>query len=404
MKIIILLIFSFLLLKSNEIEPDKKNFYRELEEDDYSTNIIVYSSYIEPNRTIIPIIDDMKKTSSTKPTLLGFGGFPKTQSNQNNKAVKFNIYFKNVAKNKQAEIFLDYIYFKLIYKQKNFRQLDDNIENTQLLNGTLDKNTLSNNIVEYKVDSELENNYVSFDIKPNFQFGNSDLNVLNEDEFKEVEEDFDNESNDVYIISNSDLQNVNDNNKLDPKRDYIFFIAYELIKIGYLNYKIKGKFSNEINIKNEPIIFHYYDFDLGPRTFEGTFEKNNNEYYTLTTKFKDSINTNLENGCYANISKNTTIRILEENDFKQIHLMEENENVLTINEVNNGVTRFGRKIASSSGLSGGAIAGIVIICVVVVICVALAMIYFNQPVIKPTDASKIEYDNIANSSIQVIQQ
>ena len=60
---------------------------------------------------------------------------------------------------------------------------------------------------------------------------------------------------------------------------------------------------------------------------------------------------------------------------------------------------YSRKIASSSGLSGGAIAGIVIACVVVLIVIGLLFVYFNKPSPKSMDSSAIQF---YNSSLSVV--
>ena len=60
---------------------------------------------------------------------------------------------------------------------------------------------------------------------------------------------------------------------------------------------------------------------------------------------------------------------------------------------------YSRKIASSSGLSGGAIAGIVIACVVVLIVTGLLFVYFNKPSPKNMDSSAIQF---YNSSLSVV--
>ena len=60
------------------------------------------------------------------------------------------------------------------------------------------------------------------------------------------------------------------------------------------------------------------------------------------------------------------------------------------------------RTSSSSGLSGGAIAAIVIACVVAFIGLALAFIYFNKPVIKPVEANAIDFSNNVNSSVMIM--
>ena len=118
--------------------------------------------------------------------------------------------------------------------------------------------------------------------------------------------------------------------------------------------------------------------------------------YTLTFKFKDFIDANLNKDCKADISqyKIPKKRRLEEEYFQYLMLSSDDQEMLHLDETSPEVSHnFGRKIASSSGLSGGAIAGIVIACVVAIVGIALAFIYFKRPNIKPADVSAIEFYN-----------
>ena len=157
--------------------------------------------------------------------------------------------------------------------------------------------------------------------------------------------------------------------------------------------------------------FEYYEQGETLRTLESKIEevKNENNNYSLYLKFNDFVNADLNNYCKATIPRSniTLKRSLEEENPIELYLWSYDEDLLKFDE-NPQPNHFGRKIASSSGLSGGAIAGIVIACAVALIGVAITFIYFNKPTIKPKDARAIEFYNNsnanANSSTEVIQK
>ena len=122
----------------------------------------------------------------------------------------------------------------------------------------------------------------------------------------------------------------------------------------------------------------------------------------MTFKFQGSVKTDLETDCYADITNNEieVKRRLEENNNKIVFRQRNGQNLKI--EV---ITPEGKRMyrtSSSSGLSGGAIAAIVIACVVAFIGLALAFIYFNKPVIKPVEANAIDFSNNVNSSVMIM--
>jgi len=165
--------------------------------------------------------------------------------------------------------------------------------------------------------------------------------------------------------------------------------------------------------QKEKLNFSYIQY-YEKKYFEGELEKIpdlkdiHNYNYTLTFRIKDFIDTNLDDGCKANISKYkiTNKRMLEGENIEELMLYALDPDLLRLDETSPVMNHnYGRKIASSSGLSGGAIAGIVIACVVAIVGIALAFIYFKRPNIKPADVSAIEFYNNSNvnSSVEVIQ-
>ena len=195
--------------------------------------------------------------------------------------------------------------------------------------------------------------------------------------------------------------NINDQNF--DKNSFIFFNVEELKPISTLHYEIIGNINieKEINIdKNEKLTFKYQQYN-NPKEFEATLSKyeEDKKIYSLDFYIKDFIETSL-NGAYAYLPKNwAKIRILEDDNTYKL-VLNETENVSLYLVGSSPVPHsYSRKIASSSGLSGGAIAGIVIACVVVLIVIGLLFVYFNKPSPKSMDSSAIQF---YNSSLSVV--
>ena len=105
------------------------------------------------------------------------------------------------------------------------------------------------------------------------------------------------------------------------------------------------------------------------------------------------------NGAKAVLPKNwIKIRILEDDKTHKLILNEKNVSLYLVGS-SPIPHSYSRKIASISGLSGGAIAGIVIACVVVLIVIGLLFVYFNKPSPKSMDSSAIQF---YNSSLSVV--
>ena len=294
------------------------------------------------------------------------------------------------------------------------------------LRAILNNDTLSKDIVQYQVDNEItkENyppdesygkidnieQYDTIEINGNFQF--LEKGHLHEVTLIELRKILENGENAVNVQSKEELLNLQEH---DQKFivNFLFFKVYDLTQLGYLYYKIKGFFDRDMPFQKEKLNFSYIQY-YEKKYFEGELEKIpdlkdiHNYNYTLTFRIKDFIDTNLDDGCKANISKYkiTNKRMLEGENVEELILYALDPDLLRLDETSPVMNHnYGRKIASSSGLSGGAIAGIVIACVVAIVGIALAFIYFKRPNIKPADVSAIEFYNNSNvnSSVQVIQ-
>lgn len=416
-KVLLLIIFSLFFIISIENDLMTKINYRVLDESDGGSEEEEEGNpgnHTETNPEETKLISDILNVPSTRPTLLGIGKIYEPKDKEDKK-LEFTIYFKKVANGIEKSVFQDYLYFILVYK-KNLRNLE---EYTHIIKAILKKDTISKDIIEYQVNGTLDQNYDYFDIKPYFQFANTNLDLDNEETKKNIQENLEKEVPDVYIAQNVEFKSIkpSEYKQTFNQDNFIFFEVYEIKNFDYLSFKIKGSFNKNIELNNNTLIFNYNDYDNGYGQFVGTVEKinNQNNNYTISFKFEESVNADLNEGCFANVSSKDIIeknrRLEDNNNYKQIYLIETTEHLLRLEKSSPVINNFGHKVASSSGLSGGAIAGIVIACVIVLIAVALAIIYFNKPSIKPPEINALEYYNSSiintdhfNSSVQVIQE
>ena len=433
-KFLLLLIIYFLISQSFEHEPNRKIEFKEIRNLDIIDDTTFSGNGTDPDnpereREREEIKNKLSEEKKIKPTLLGFGDLKKNKTKDANN-ITLSIYFKNVGKGKNPDkIFLKYLFFTIILKKTKIRMLQEDDVKIRTLCANLNNDSLSKDIVEYKVNNDITqddyipddysdaahegdlNNiedYDNFEINGNFQF--LDYNDFNDNELKEIlQEHLKSGENAVFIQSKEDLKDLQNQNQTFRDK-YLFFKVYDLTQLGFLYYKIKGFFGRDVPFEKEKLNFTYNQYSE-KKYFEGTLEKipDSSNNYTLTFRIKDFIDTNLDDGCKANISKYkiTNKRMLEGENIEELILYALDPDLLRLDETSPVMNHnYGRKIASSSGLSGGAIAGIVIACVVALVGVALAFIYFNKPNIKQTDASAIEFYNSnsnVNSSIAVVQ-
>ena len=400
--IIIILIFLFLFFTTKEIEPKERILIRDLDESIETTIPTNGTCWTDDCQKIREQLEKNRMISS-KPTLLGFGNF----KIDNTKLFKLSIFLKNVAKN-AIKPFRKYVYFKVIFRNR-IRYLEDSEEDPKIINGTIDEASLDKEIVIYNVNTELDNSFEYFDINPNFIFLNKSYEDLDDDSNNYIENELEYSGNNgIFYASYYNFKKINEQEEFNEK-NYLEFHVIDINSLGSLSYKIKGSFNHEVEIKNKTLVFEYFEQGIEPRTFVSKLEEveNQKNNYTLSFRFNDFVNADLGESCCAKIPEKDIVfkRMLEEENYISLYLSADNPEDLIFKEEFVLGHNYGRKIASSSGLSGGAIAGIVISCVVALVGVALAFIYFNRPNIKPIDANAIEFYNNSNvnSSVAVIQ-
>ena len=369
---ILLIIYFFLIAKSfaNELKTNHK--IRMLQESTDSPAI---------NGTGIPI-------------LLGFGGFNKTKlQNEETYSFQLKVFFQKI----HDYVYKKYLFLKLKLKRGYLRSLDRDGDGDINVAAKLDDDSLKRDIIVYEIeDNNNGNGHKDFDsidvyTKMTFKDNNAKIKDFN---FEDCED-----CDDVAIMA--ETENINDQ-KYDID-SFIFFNVLNLKPISTLHYEIIGNINieKEINIdKNEKLTFHYQQYG-NDKEFEATLSKyeEDKKIYSLDFYIKDFIETSL-NGAYAYLPKNwAKIRILEDDNTYKL-VLNETENVSLYLVGSSPVPHsYSRKIASSSGLSGGAIAGIVIACVVVLIVTGLLFVYFNKPSPKNMDSSAIQF---YNSSLSVV--
>ena len=328
------------------------------------------------------------------PILLGFGGFNKAKlQNEDTYSFQLKVFFQKI----HDYVYKKYLFLKLKLKRGYLRSLDRDGDGDINVAAKLDDDSLKRDIIVYEIDDNNNGtghkDFDSIDVytKMTFKDNNAKIKDFN---FEDCED-----CDDVAIMA--ETENINDQ-KYDID-SFIFFNVLDLKTISPLHYEIIGNINieKEINIdKNEKLTFKYQQYN-NPKEFEATLSKyeEDKKIYSLDFYIKDFIETSL-NGAYAYLPKNwAKIRILEDDNTYKL-VLNETENVSLYLVGSSPVPHsYSRKIASSSGLSGGAIAGIVIACVVVLIVTGLLFVYFNKPSPKSMDSSAIQF---YNSSLSVV--
>lgn len=352
-----------------------------------------FANELKTNHKIRMLQDhtDFPKTNGTGiPILLGFGGFNKAKlQNEDTYSFQLKVFFQKI----HDYVYKKYLFLKLKLKRGYLRSLDRDGDGDINVAAKLDDDSLNRDIIVYEIDDNNNGighkdfDSIDVDTKMKFQDNNSSIKEFN---FEDCD--------DVEIMT--EIENINDQ-KYDID-SFIFFNVEELKPISTLHYEIIGNINieKEINIdKNEKLTFHYQQYNM-PKEFEATLSKyeENKKIYSLDFYIKDFIETSL-NGAYAYLPENwIKIRILEDDKTHKLILNEKNVSLYLVGS-SPVPHSYSRKIASSSGLSGGAIAGIVIACVVVLIVIGLLFVYFNKPSPKSMDSSAIQF---YNSSLSVV--
>ena len=395
--IYILIIISFIIHKSIELEPEGNYLNRNLEDNEFS-------SYNATEPEPEPEISYVKP--KTTPVLLGFF-FKKTEKNEEKYLKAF---FKNVA---NKSIFTQFIFFFITIIEK-VRVLEDGSQNSQILvKGVLNETSLSTDNVEYIVkNDENDENYEKIDKlfngtasaqmeKPNIIFLDNKEDAEKIEAIKQLLNNPNEVESAVAIMSDTVLKDITEQ-EYNPET-IIFFYVQNIRKIGSQYYKLTGNLTKPFEIENNKEIIKFnYKYYSQINTFDANLTKLNEGNYQMSFSFPDYIEIDL-NAAWANITerKITMQRRLETNNYyEQLQFKETSPNQLELPLTTPETHSFGGKIGSSSGLSGTAIAFIVVGSVLVLICVGIASIYLSRAKPKQNDASAIEF---YNSSLSVVQ-
>ena len=396
--ITIFLIFCFFILGSFEqkVITQRKPELRKMEylrndDEDYSSDIDRSSDIEEPSKEI------NYYPSIARPTLLGFGNYRKEKKG-NEDEIKFTVFIKKLV---NAIKSYDYIHFTLVFiVAKNMRGLEETEPKKLYIRGQLNASFSNYFYDKYEVnipENQLENAGVPQpDSVKSITF--EDNIIVSNKETYDGAYNITEKSNtylnpeDINIMKEeSDLNNI------------LFFQVLFLTKQSYV-YDLYGNITSSdgevYNIKKENIEILYKEknyIDL----LRGNIETSQNKSYQYKIRFfiERSINTNLA-GALIDVTDliSTKLRNLESNRIN-ITLYETKDISLNVNEEYISEPKYyTRKVGSGSGLSGGAIAGIIIVSIVVLIAIAFTFIYLNKrPNLPISHSSALEFYNSASS-------
>ena len=393
------LIFCFFILGSFEQKviiqrkPElRKMEYLRNDDEDYSSDIVSSSDIEEPSKEI------NYYPSIARPTLLGFGNYRKEKKG-NEIEIKFTVFIKKLV---NAIKSYDYIHFTLVFiVAKNMRGLEETEPKRLNISGYLNASFSNYFYDKYEVnitENQLENAGVpqpdsvkSITFEDNIIVSNKETydGVYN---ITEKSNTYLNPEDINIMKEESDLNNI------------LFFQVLFLTKQSYV-YDLYGNITSSdgevYNIKKENIEILYKEknyIDL----LRGNIETSQNKSYQYKIRFfiERSINTNLD-GALIEVNTeliSTKLRNLESSK-TNITLYETKDISLSVNEEYISEPKYyTRKVGSGSGLSGGAIAGIIIVSIVVLIAIAFTFIYLNKrPNLPISHSSAIEFYNSASS-------
>ena len=397
--ITIFLIFCFFILGSFEqkVITQRKPELRKMEylrndDEDYSSDNDRSSDIEEPSKEI------NYYPSIARPTLLGFGNYRKEKKG-NEDEIKFTVFIKKLV---NAIKSYDYIHFTLVFiVSKNMRGLEETEPKKLYIRGTLNASFSNYFYDKYEVnitENQLENAGVP---QPD-----SIKSITFEDNIIVSNKETDDGVYNITEKSNTYL-NPEDINIMKEESDLnniLFFQVLFLTKQSYV-YDLYGNITSSdgevYNIKKENIEILYKEknyIDL----LRGNIETSQNKSYQYKIRFfiERSINTNLD-GALIEVNTeliSTKLRNLESSK-TNITLCETKDISLSVNEEYISEPKYyTRKVGSGSGLSGGAIAGIIIVSIVVLIAIAFTFIYLNKrPNLPISHSSALEFYNSASS-------
>ena len=342
--------------------------------------------------------------SKASRTILGFGNY---KEDRNSNKITFIVYVKKI-KNDDA---YEYLYFTIVF-YKNMRGLDESNSINVNVKAKL-KESVDNDYYDiYNVDVDTSQKGLDIDeinsltIKNDFCFSS---NTHECDEYDKI-----NKINTNFNIDELDFKNKdNFATNLDKYIDnqVFYFEVLNLTSQSYV-YDLYGNITslggnNNIEIKKSNIDIYYSQYSSNNNKYmdilSGNIEKSPNSEYQYKIRFyiERSINTNLD-GARIDASNliSTRLRNLDSSNEKYLFLSETEEEQLYIKQdyEPSGPKYYTLKGSSDSGLSGGAIAGIIIASIVVLIAVAFVFIYLNKMPKPPiSHSSAIEFYNSASS-------
>ena len=392
--ITIFLIFCFFILGSYEQKvitqrmPElRKLEYLRNDNEGYPSDVDSPSDTEEPSKEI------NYYPSIARPTLLGFGNY-----REKNNEIKFTVFIKKLVNIKSYE----YIHFTIIITLKNLRGLEETGTEELPIVGELNKTFSGPNNLYDKYEVHINETQL-------YNHNIDDIGSIKSITFKD----------DIYVSDNETYHDVYNGTKkanvylnpeeiniMNEKSDIINIIVFHVFFLTKQSYvydlygnitSLNGKDYN-INKGNIEILYEENNYkDL----LRGNIETSQNKSYQYKIRFfiERSINTNLA-GATIDVTDliSTRLRNLESNRIN-ITLYETNDISLSVNEEYISEPKYyTRKVGSGSGLSGGAIAGIIIVSIVVLIAIAFTFIYLNKrPNLPILHSSAIEFYNSASS-------
>lgn len=347
-----------------------------------------------PNDTEETIKEINYYPSIAKPTLLGFGNY-----NGKEDEIKFTVFIKKLVNVKSY----DYIHFTIvIITLKNLRGLEETGTEELHIVGKLNNTFSSPNNLYDKYDVHINETEL-------YNHNIDDIGSIKSITFKDDIYVSDNET--YYDVYNGTKKanvylNPDEINIMNEKSDIIniiFFHVFFLTKQSYV-YDLYGNITSlngkDYNINKGNIEIPYVENNYKD-LLRGNIETSQNKSYQYKIRFfiERSINTNLA-GALIDVTDliSTKLRNLESNRIN-ITLDETKDIKLSVNEEYISEPKYyTRKVGSGSGLSGGAIAGIIIVSIVVLIAIAFTFIYLNKrPNLPILHSSAIEFYNSASS-------
>ena len=342
--------------------------------------------------------------SKASRTILGFGNY---KEDRNSNKITFIVYVKKI---KNDDVY-EYLYFTIVF-YKNMRGLDESNSINVNVKAKL-KESVDNDYYDiYNVDVDTSQKGLDIDEINSLTIKNDFCFSSNTDECDEYDKI--NKINTNFNIDELDFKNKdNFATNLDKYIDnqVFYFEVLNLTSQSYV-YDLYGNITslggnNNIEIEKSNIDLYYWQYSSNNNKYmdilSGNIEKSPNSEYQYKIRFyiERSINTNLD-GARIDASNiiSTRLRNLDSSNEKYLFLSETEEGQLYIKQdyEPSGPKYYTRKGSSDSGLSGGAIAGIIIASIVVLIAVAFVFIYLNKMPKPPiSHSSAIEFYNSASS-------